>query len=556
VTKTGATLGTVDYMSPEQAAGKDMDHRTDVWSLGVVLYETVSGQLPFLGDYDQAIVYQIVNEDQMPLTGLVADLPEELERIIAKALSKRPANRYQYVAEMAADLRMLKKKMFPDRTAEETVTKAPQASVAVLPFANMSSDKDQEYFCDGMAEDIINDLTNVENLRVVSRTSAFAFKDRNEDIREIGRRLRVKTILEGSVRKVGNRLRITAQLINVDNGYHIWSQRYDRELEDVFAVQDEISQNIVHALKVRLTSKAKQAMEKTATKDVQAYDVYLRGRQLFYEWRRDSNEKAIELFAQAIEKDPEYSLAYAGMADSYCVLFTDCGRKKENLEKAMESSRRALELDPNLAEAHTAYGYAVTCLNKDYDTAEREFNLALKLNPKLFQTYYFYARTCFIQNKMEKAAQLFEQACLLKPEDYQARHFLAQSYKALKLVAGAESAYQRAVENVEQHVEKHPDDSRAYQLGALALIEIGERDKGLEWARRAVSMDPHNPMLLYNVSCFFSIAGETEDAIGYLRKSCDGMSKDATMKSWAETDPDLDPIRDDPRFQEILQIFE
>lgn len=551
VTRSGTSVGTVDYMSPEQTRGEDVDQRTDIWSLGVVLYEMVSGQLPFHGDFDQAVVYRILNEDQMPLTGLVADLPAEMERIIAKALAKRLDDRYERAAEMAADLKSLRKELFSNSMAGIPAT-TPQVSVAVLPFTNMSPDKDQEYFCDGMAEDIINDLTNVEGLRVVSRTSSFAFKERNEDIREIGRKLRVKTLLEGSVRKVGNRLRITAQLINVGDGYHIWSQRYDRELEDVFAVQDEISQNIAHALKVRLTPQEKQAMEKTATRDVHAYDLYLRGRELFHQWHRDGIERSLEMFSQAIERDPRYSLAYAGMADCYCVLFTDCGRKKEHLEKAIEFSRKALELDSSLAEAHAAHGYAITCLNKEFDKAESEFETALEQNPKLYEAYYFYARCCFIQGKMEKSAQLFEQACLMKPEDYQARHFLAQTYKALKLEAGAEAAYQRAVESVEKHVERHPDDSRAYQLGAIDLVQLGERDKGLEWARQAVSMDPHNPLLLYNVSCFFSQAGEFEDAIGYLRKSCDGMRGDATIKAWAETDPDFDPIRTDPRFQEIL----
>jgi non-specific serine/threonine protein kinase len=553
VTKSGTSLGTVDYMSPEQARGENVDWRTDIWSLGVVLYEMVSGQLPFRGDFDQAVVYSILNEDQMPLTGLVAELPEGMERIIAKALAKRLDDRYRSASELAEELKSLRKKLLLPESRDEMPAVVPQVSVAVLPFTNMSADKDQEYFCDGMAEDIINDLTNVEGLRVVSRTSSFAFKERNEDICGIGKKLRVRTLLEGSVRKVGNRLRITAQLINVADGYHIWSQRYDRELEDVFAVQDEISQNIAHALKVRLTPKEKQAMEKTATTNVHAYDVYLQGRELFYQWHHASIEKAIEMFSSAIERDPDYSLAYAGLADCYCVLFTDCGRKKEHVEKALEASRRALELDSSLAEAHAAYGYAITCLNEEYEKAEQEFETALKQDPKLYQAYYFYARCCFSQGKMEKAAQLFEQACLMRPDDYQARMFLAQSYKALKLEAGAEAAYQRAAENVEKHVERHPDDSRAYGLGAPVMVEVGEREKGLEWARRAVSLDPHNPLLLYNISCFFSLAGELEDAIGYFRKSCEGMRGDATIGAWAQTDPDLDPIREDPRFQDILK---
>ena len=556
VTKSGMTLGTIDYMSPEQACGEQVDHRTDVWSFGVVLYEMVSGELPFRGEIDQAIVYAILNEPLPAITGLVADLPPELENVIGKALAKNVEDRYARVADIAIDLREFRRKF--DQRSSEIRVKTPQLSIAVLPFANMSADPEQEYFCDGMAEDIINDLSNLDGLRVVSRTSAFAFKGMHQDIREIGRKLRVQTLLEGSVRKAGNQLRITAQLINVADGYHLWSHRYDRELEDVFAIQDEISQSIVEALKVKLTPSEERAIAKTATQDVQAYDLYLRGRELFYQWQRSSLEDAIDLFSQAIERDPDYSLAYAGTADCYCVLFTDCGRKKEHLEKGLRASQRALELDADLAEAHAARGYVITCLTKDYEKAEEEFEVAIKLNAKLFEAYYFYARCCRVQAKMEKSAQLLEQACLVKPDDYQARIFLAEAYKALHLEAGAEAAYQRALENVEKHIEQHPDDSRAYQLGSLALLELGEREKGLEWARRAASLDPTNPMLLYNMACFFSIAGEAEDAIGYLRRAFDGFASesDATMKEWASADPDLDSIRSDPRFDEILAKLE
>jgi non-specific serine/threonine protein kinase len=553
VTRTGATVGTVDYMSPEQTSGESVDHRTDIWSIGVLLYEMVSGQLPFRADVDHAVVYKILNEDQMPMTGLVADLPTELERIIGKTLKKRVEERYQQAAELAAELKALRNTLYARMTKAGASPASPQLSVAVLPFANMSADEEQEYFCDGMAEDIINDLTNVEGLRVASRTSSFTFKGKSQDIIEIGKKLRVKTLLEGSVRKAGNRIRITAQLINVEDGFHIWSQRYDRELKDVFAVQDEISQNIVQALKVKLTPREKKAMEKMFTKDAHAYDLYLRGRELFLQWQRTSINEALDVFTEAIARDPNYALAHAGLANCYCVLYTDHDRKMEHIEKAYQASQKALDLDAELAEAHVANGYALTCLRKEYPQAEDHFETATKLNPKLFEAYYFYARCCVLQEKMEKAAQLYEQACLMKPEDYQARVFLAQTYKSLKLQAGAEAAYQRAVENVERHIELHPDDSRGYQLGALALIEIGEREKGLDWAHRAVSMDPHSSVLLYNVSCFFSLAGEHEDAVGYLRKAFEGLGDDATITKWARTDPDLDPIRSDPRFKTILE---
>jgi serine/threonine protein kinase len=342
VTKTGTTLGTVDYMSPEQARGETVDQRTDIWSLGVVLYEMISGLMPFRGTIDQAVVYSILHEDALPLTGVVADIPAGLTAIIGRALTKKLDDRYPNIPEILKDLNMLKREIHAKASKSDATVSKRQMSIAVLPFANMSADPEQEYFCDGMAEDIINDLTSVEGLRVASRTSAFAFKDKHDDIREIGKKLRVRTLLEGSVRKAGKRLRITAQLIDVEDGYHLWSQRWDRDLEDVFAIQDEISENIVQALKVKLTPKAKRAIQKAATKNVEAYDLYLRGRELLRQWERSSIEKALKKFSTAIEMDPGYSLAHAGIADCYSVLFTDIDRNKEHLENSLEASEKAL----------------------------------------------------------------------------------------------------------------------------------------------------------------------------------------------------------------------
>src|SRR5439155_168767 len=263
------------------------------------------------------------------------------------------------------------------------------ASVAVLPFVNMSSDPENEYFSDGLAEELINVLSKVEGLRVASRTSAFAFKGKNEDLRRLGEQLNVRTVLQGSVRKSGNRLRITAQLGNVADGFQLWSETYNRQLEDVFAIQDEIAQSISKALRVLLTEKDQQALERRPTADVRAYDYYLRGRQFFHQFRRKTLEAAVEMFHRAIKIDPQYARAYAGLADCYSSLYTSWGIRGDTLAKADAASQKALELDPESAEAHTARG-VILAISKRYDEARQEFETAIRLDSNLFKARYFY----------------------------------------------------------------------------------------------------------------------------------------------------------------------
>jgi len=339
-TKVGTTLGTAAYMSPEQARGEEVDHSTDIWAFGIVLYEMLTGELPFKGDYEQAVIYSILNEEPKSIMELRNDMPSQLTRIVEKTLKKNPIDRYQTTRDLMEELKALGKPG-PSIQAKRVVH-----TVAVLPFTNMSNDKEQEYFCDGMAEDIINDLVRLEDLHVVARTSSFAFKDKNLDIREIGLKLGAHSIVGGSVRKAGNRLRITAQLIDVADGYHLWSERYDRELKDVFAIQDEIAKNIVRALEIKLSKREKHVFEKVKTKDVQAYDFYIRGRAYYHQGDRDKTHLAILMFRKAIQKDKNYALAYAGLADSYSHLYMYYDKRDENLEHALSASRKAFELVP------------------------------------------------------------------------------------------------------------------------------------------------------------------------------------------------------------------
>lgn len=425
-------------------------------------------------------------------------------------------------------------------------------SIAVLPFVNMSGDPENEYFSDGIAEEILNLLTKLPQLMVASRTSSFKFKGEKIDIPEVAGALGVNTILEGSVRRAGDRVRITAQLIEVDTDSHLWSETYDRELKDVFAIQDDIARSIVAALEVKLTPKDRRAIQNVATSDVQAYDYYLRGRRYFYEFTRRQFHNANRMFRKAIEQDPSYALAYAGMADVYSLLYQWADSSEENIAKADAASIKAITLDPDLAEAHAARGTALA-INNRHDEAERAFENSILLNPGLYEPYYFYGRDCLGSGKFEKAARLFTEACKIRPEDYQASSFLAMAYAELGRDKERDEANLHTLEAVNKHVDLHPDDGRALTFGAYALVEQGQPEKARVWSERALDADRDEPAIMYNVACTYSLLGDNDGAIELLERA---IEQGYGHRAWLAHDPDLAPLRDDPRFQALLERLE
>jgi serine/threonine protein kinase/Tfp pilus assembly protein PilF len=552
LTQTGMMIGTPAYVSPEQAAGEtNLDGRSDQYSLGCVLYEMLSGERAFSGPTAQAVMAKRFTETAKPLRSLRSSIPESVEKAVARAMSTDVDARYKTAAQFAQALASGSLTTPTDTATLPQHAVSSAKSVAVLPFANMSTDAENEYFADGMAEEIINALTKIDALRVASRTSAFAFKGKNEDIGEIGRKLKVSTVLEGSVRKMGNRLRITAQLVNVADGYHLWSERYDREMEDVFAIQDDISQAIVKALRVILSEGEKKQIEKQRAVNVEAYDFYLRGRQYYHQLRRKSLEYARQMFNRAIEIDPEYARAWAGVADSCSMLYMYFDAREFNIRQADIASHKALELEPDLAEAHVARGLAVS-LSKHFDEAEQQFSTAMRLDPKLFEAAYYYARALKTQGRYEEAVKLFERAATLRPEDVQSYPFMAQCYLAMGLKTEAEATLRRAVRQIEQRLALTPDDARASNLGAGVYSMLGDSEKALEYADRSLAIDPEDPMLLYNVACTYANVGRADDALSCLERAVD---KGFGHKEWIEHDSDLDSIREHPRFQAIAQAM-
>jgi non-specific serine/threonine protein kinase len=560
-TTPGMLLGTVLYMSPEQVRGLQADARSDIFALGCVLYKMVTGRCPFDGQTSADTMAAILQDTPPALSGSGQNYPPELQRIVNRCLEKNAERRYQSAKEVAATLRQVLRFAPPptgtqppqQETAVFPATPMPVStaagpSIAVLPFRNLSSDPENEYFSDGLAEELINVLSKVEGLHVAARTSAFAFKNKSEDVRKIGDQLGVRTVLEGSVRKSGQRLRISAQLVSVADGFQLWSETFNRELKDVFEIQDEIAQSIARALRVILGDKAKQAMEKMAAADVQAYDLYLRGLQYMHQLRCQGYEFALKLFGQALQIDPTYARAQAGVSLCYTQLYHFGGRQAVHLQQADLASRKALELDPGSAEAHVARGLALS-LNQQNGGFRQEFEEALRIDPQLFEAYYFYGRALYTLGDLKQAATMFEQAFQLRPDDYQSLSPLAAIYRILGRDQDARTANLRAFASIEKHLALHPDDVRATYLGAISLSRVQKSEQALEWANRALQMSPNEVATLYAVACVYAVSGAPGRALDCLEQA---VKNGYSNRRWLENDGDLLSLHQQPRWQALV----
>jgi TolB-like protein/Tfp pilus assembly protein PilF len=573
VTKAGATVGTAAYMSPEQVLGEGVDYRTDIWSLGVVLYETLTGQLPFKGEYEHAVMYRIMNEDPEPIRNLKPDLPVELERIVERSLAKSPERRYQHLEEMCADLKNLGALLSQPQPMRKSVP-----SIAVLPFVNMSADAENEYFCDGLAEELLNALAKIDALRVAARTSAFSFKGKETDVREIGRKLNVSTVLEGSVRKVGDRVRITAQLVNAADGYHLWSERYDRRMEDIFDVQDEISLAIVEALKVKLLGTEKAAVLKRYTENTDAYQLYLKGRFFWSKRSKNGLQAAIRCFEQAIEKDGRYAPAWAGIADVYNLLSDYEGiSRKEIYPKARAAVNKALEIDDRLAEAHTSLGMLIMLNEWDWSNAEKEYKLGISLNPNYATAHHWYSEWLLYNGRIAEAIQEISRAVDLDPLSpailkdkgltlYYARDYdgaleygkrtleldpnFVSVHRLLSLAHQAKGMFNEAIAENQRWDDLSGNAAEATVGRAQCYAAFGKRDEALKLIQ---NMNPENLSggnLFRGIALVYAALGESDLAFTWLEKSYE---QKAESLSTLKVDPKVDLLRSDPRFVSLLK---
>ncbi len=577
LTKAGATLGTVAYMSPEQTRGEKVDRRTDIWSLGVVLYEMLTGKLPFKGEYDQAVVYSILNEEPEPVTGLRTGVPMELEQMVNKALAKRPEERYPNTEEILVDLRKVRKDLESGVLKVPAATKS-QPSIAVLPFTNMSADPEQEYFCDGMTEEIINALTHVEGLRVVARTSSFVFKDKREDIRDIGKKLKVKTLLEGSVRKVDNRLRISAQLVNVADGYHLWSERYDRDMEDIFAIQDEISLAIVEKLKVKLLGKEKAAIVKRHTESPDAYNLYLKGRYFLNKRTEEGLKKGLGYFQQAIEKDPTYASAYAGIADYYNLVgHFGYLHPKEVYPRAKVAAKKALEIDETLAEAHNSLAFVRAVHDWNWESAEREFKRAIELNPSYATAHQWYAYYLAVMGRHDESIAEAKRAQELDPLSLIINALVGAVFCEARQYDQAIGQCRKALEMERNFIPAHSNLGEAYlrkgmceeavsefqeatnlslgspifitQLGHAYAV-AGKRGEALKILDELKELSKRKYVSSYGIALIHTAFGKKDQVFQWLEKAYE--ERDSLLCE-IKVEPAFDNMRSDPRFTALLK---
>jgi serine/threonine protein kinase len=556
-TAAGTVMGTANYMSPEQARGLEVDARTDIWSLGCVLYEMISGRQAFHGPTTMDVMSGILNRDPESLLPHLPDGPRELDRVVLRALRKDREERYQTIKDLLIELKDLKRELetpsqrfFTTRSSGGmTAESVPEKSIAVLYFENMSAEKDSDYFCAGMTEDIITDLSKIQELKVVSRTDVLPFRNKEVNTRHVGDALRINYILDGSVRKSGNRIRITAQLISVRDGYQLWAERFDRLVEDIFDLQNEVSQKIVDALKVSLTEAERQLLAQKPTDDLRAYDFYMRGRELLYLKGRRNTENAIKMFESAIAIDSRFANAHAGLAEAYSSMYEWYDGNSMWLSKAIEVNQKALELEPRSLEAK--FGIAMVYFHhRRFSESKRTIDEILKENAEFFPGHLRLGMIAEFSNDVETALKHYQRAAELKPYDEDAYIFLTGVYKRQGDIAAAEHAALKVIEITSRKLEASLDDIIVMSRLAEAYARFGSREEANATLRRVLELEPNDGLAVYNCSCAYALMGEKSASLILLRRAFAIGFR--AVAHWVRADSAFDGIRGDEEFQSLL----
>jgi len=578
LSNSGFLVGTPAYMSPEQASGKPVDQRSDIWSVGVVLYELLTANRPFAGENDSRLIDNILHQRPWPLEKFLGAVSAPMQKAVEKMLAKDPQDRYQTLYEFLCDLESFEK--HTSSASDTRVMAAPQPavpSIAILPFVDLSAAKDQEYFCDGLAEEIMSSLARLKGLRVASRNAAFQFKGRNTDILEIGKSLNVQKVLEGSIRKGGNRMRIAVRLINTSDGFLVWADEYERELADIFAIQDDISGAVVTNLQLQLAGACGPGSARHYTENVEAYSHYLRGRFYWNKRTTDSIKRAVRHFEAAIQIDPHYALAYSGLADAHIVLCL-YGRvaPAEGMPRAIEAAQRALQIDEWLPEAHISLGCAKAIYQWNWHEAEQAFMRGIELKPDYAGAHHWYAINLLTPlGRFDKAVLEAQRALDLEP-------FSLAIHAAIGLVYYFSRRYEDAIKYFKQALDKDPDfPANQFFLGQV-YVQMARYQEAMDCFQQAMQIDRDNTNMratyahaaaasgktavaralleelltlskkqyvsAYDIASVYIGLGEKETALSWLEKAAD---EHAYLLSYLKVDPILDRLREEKPFQTI-----
>jgi len=555
----GSSMGTVAYMSPEQARGEDLDARTDLFSLGVVLYEMATGSVPFSGSTTAVVFDGILHAVPAPAKQLNPRLPVAFETILSKTLEKDADLRCQTAAELRADLKRLKRDIESSRrpAAEGSVTAsgphpaaAQQRSVAVLYFENQSGAKEDEYFRDGITEDIVTELSKIAQLEIFPRSEMLAFRDKPVTAQQVSQKLGAAYVLEGSIRRAGNRVRITAQLVDASLRHSIWAERYDRQLEDVFAIQEEIARSIAQALRITLTPQEEKTIARKPTENPQAYDYYLRGKSYT---RRENVDYALQMFEQAIQLDPNFALAHAGSAHLCGLIYEIREQNPKWIERGLAACDRATALAPDLPEVLVARA-RICYAQKKYTEAAMLAQRAIERKFDCEYSWSILGRAYFASGRFEEAAVLATRALECAGDDYNTYIPYAQSLGRTGRQEEADDIRARMTEVLRQQLERVPEDVRARILLANSLARHGQdADEAVRHLQTAIVLRPGDPSTLYNAACTYGVLKKKAEALETVKKA---FASGYSNTSWAANDDDLDCLRDDPEFRKLVGLDE
>jgi serine/threonine protein kinase/Tfp pilus assembly protein PilF len=556
LTLPGTAMGTVAYMSPEQARGQLTDARTDLFSLGTVLYQMATGALPFKGDTTAVVFDAILNREPLPVNQINSAVPESVGRVVEKALEKDRAMRYQTATDLRTDLIRIRRDLDsgkklaspPAGDSPAAGTKAAERSVAVLFFENLSGVKEDEYFRDGITEDIITELSKIRGLNTFSRPTVLAFRDKPVTPLQIGQQLGAAFVLAGSLRRAGNRLRVNAQLIDTRTDFPLWSERYDRELQDVFEVQDEIARKIAEALRITLSPQEQAAIAAKPTKSLQAYDLYLRGKSYARRLTQQDMGFAHQMFESAVGLDPNFALAYAGIANVCAQQHYRHGSDSLWIERAREAAEKAVSLQPQLPEAHVARGW-VFYANRQYTEAVSEARLALAQKPDCEGVYYMLGRALFSAGRYQDIADIADAAVEVSGADYNIYVPILNALRAMGKMDALRNMNMRRAEALQTHLREVPDDARARMQLAITYASANRPDDAIREANLAMVLRPNEATVLYNAACTFCMLNRKPEALDALKKAWDAGFKDAV---WARRDPDLVILQGEAEFERMF----